>query len=90
MSSDTEMSCSDLPVLNLNPAITSSVRPGPERAAYNHREYIRCPGIRATQDHSVTWDLGEEYERNNKRFWRCEICKKTEMLVIQKGTSSAL
>ena len=36
------------------------------------------------------WDLGEEYERNHKRFWRCGICKKTKMLVIQKGASSAL
>ena len=90
MSSDTEMSGSDSPVLNLDPAITASVRPGPERAVYNHREYIRHPRIRATQDPSVIWDLREEYERNHKRFWRCGICKKTKMLVIQKGTSSAL
>ena len=90
MSSDTEMSGSDSPVLNLDPAITARVRPGPERAVYNHREYIRHPGIRATQDPSVIWNLGEEYERNHKRFWRCRICKKTKMLVIQKETSSAL
>ena len=90
MSSDTEMSGSDSPVLNLDPAITASVRPGPERAVCNHREYIRHPGICAAQDPSVIWDLGEEYERNHKRFWRCGICKKTKMLVIQKGASSAL
>jgi hypothetical protein len=62
MSSDTEMSDSDSLVLNLDPAIAASVRPGPERAVYNHREYIRHPGIRA--DPSVIWNLGEEYERN--------------------------
>jgi hypothetical protein len=64
MSSDTEMSDSDSLVLNLDPAIAASVRPGPERAVYNHREYIRHPGIRAAQDPSVIWNLGEEYERN--------------------------
>ena len=90
MSSDTEMSGSDLPILNLDPAITASVRPGPERAVYNHREYIRHPEIRTAQDPSVIWNLGEEYERNHKRFWRCGICKKTKMLATQKGTSSSL
>ena len=64
MSSDTEMSGSDSPVLNLDPAITARVRPGPERAVYNHREYIRHPRIRATQDPSVIWNLGEEYEES--------------------------
>jgi hypothetical protein len=58
MSSDTEMSGSDSPVLNLDPAITTGIRPGPERAVYNHREYIRHPGIRAAQDPSVIWNLG--------------------------------
>jgi len=67
------MSNSDSLVLNLDPAIAASVRPGPERAVYNHREYIRHPGIRAPQDPSVIWNLGEEYERNHKRFWRCGI-----------------
>jgi hypothetical protein len=90
MSSDTEMSGSDSPVLNLDPAIAASVRLGPERAVYSHREYIRHPGIRAAQDPSMIWNLGEEYERNHKRFWRCGICKKTKMLAIQKGTRSAL
>jgi hypothetical protein len=82
MSSGTEMRGFDLPVLNLDPAITASVYPGPERAAYSHQEYIRHPGIRATQDPSVVWNLGEEYERIHKRFWRCGICKKTKMLTI--------
>jgi hAT family C-terminal dimerisation region len=66
MASDTEMSDSDSPVLNLDPAIAASVRPGPERAVYNHREYIRHPGIRAAQDPSVIWNLGEEYERKRE------------------------
>jgi hypothetical protein len=76
MSSATEMSGSDSPVLNPNPAITASVRLGLKE--------------RYAQDASVIWDLREEYERNHKRFWRCGICKKTKMLVIQKGASSAL
>jgi hypothetical protein len=87
MSSETEMSGSDSPVFNLDPAITASVRSGLKRAVYNYREYIRNPRIRATQDLSVIWNLGEEYKKNYKRFWRCGICKKTKnkMLVIQKG-----
>ena len=89
MSSDTE-SDSDSPVFNLDPAIAASVCPGPEKATYNHREYIRHPGIHAAQDPSVIWSVGEEYERNKKRFWRCGICKRTKMLAIQNGTSSAL
>ena len=68
MSSDAEMSDSDSPILNLDPAIAASVRPGPERAVYNHQEYIQHPKIRAAQDLSVIWNLGEEYERNHKRF----------------------
>jgi hypothetical protein len=76
--------------INLDPAIAASVRPGPERAVHQCKEYIRHPGIRAAQDLSVIWSSGEEYERNKKRFWRCGICKKTKMLAIQKGTSSAL
>jgi hypothetical protein len=79
---DTEMSGSDSPVLNLDPTIAVSVRSGPERAVYNYREYIRHLGIRAAQDPSVIWNLGEEYERNYQRFWRCGICKKTKILVI--------
>src|SRR5436309_16126471 len=90
MSSDTEMSGFDSPVFNLDPAIAASVRPGPERAIYNYREYIWYPGICIVQDPFVIWNLGEEYERNHQRLWYCRICKKTKMLVIQKGTSSAL
>ena len=89
MSSDTE-SDSNLPAFNLDPAIAASVCPGPKRAIYNHREYIRHPGIHAAQDPSVIWSIEEEYERNKKRFWRCGICKRTKMLAIQNRTSSAL
>jgi hypothetical protein len=76
--------------ININPTIAGSVHPGPERSVYKYREYFRHPGIRAAQDPSVIWSLGEEYERNKERFWRCGICKKTTMLVIHRGISSAL
>lgn len=94
MSSNGEMSDPDSsslePNINLDPAITASVHPGPERVVHKCKEYIRRPGIRAAQDPSVIWSLGEEYERKQERFWRCGICTKTKMLAIQKGTSSAL
>jgi hypothetical protein len=68
--------------INLDPAIAASVYPGPERAVYKCKEYIRYPGIRAAQDPFVIWGLGEKYKRKKERFWRCGICNKTKMLAI--------
>jgi hypothetical protein len=86
MSSSDEMSDPDSsslePSVDLDPAIAASVHPGPERVIHKCKEYIRHPGIRAAQDPSVIWSLGEEYKRNKERFWRCGICKKAKMLVI--------
>jgi hypothetical protein len=76
--------------INLDPTIAARVHPGPERVVHKYKEYVRHPGIRAVQDPSVIWSLGEEYRRNKETFWRCGICNKTEMLAIQRGTSSAL
>src|SRR5437762_3001263 len=94
MSSNSDMSDPDSSSpesnTNLDPTIAASVHPGPERVIHKCKEYIRRPSTRAAQDPSVIWRLGEEYERNKERFWRCGICNKTKMLAIQKGTSSAL
>ena len=79
--SDPDSSSSESSI-DINPAITANVRPGPERAIYKYKEYIRHPATRAAQDPSVIWRLGEEYERNKGRFWRYGIYKKTTMLVI--------
>lgn len=53
LSSDTEMSDSDSSdpesSFDPEPAINASVRPGPDRAVHKCKEYIRHPGIRATQ-----------------------------------------
>jgi hypothetical protein len=49
MSLDTEMSDSDSLILNLDSAITASIRLGPERAVYNYREYIRVIGAALTE-----------------------------------------
>jgi hypothetical protein len=76
--------------INLDPTIAASVHPGPERAVHKCKEYIRRPGIHAAQDPYVIWSLGDEYKRNKERFWRYGICKKTKILAIQRGTSSAL
>jgi hypothetical protein len=76
--------------VNLGPAIASQVIPGPERVVVKCREYLRHPGIRAASDPSVIWRLGEEYERNKNKYWRCGICHKNKMLAIDSGTSSAL
>ena len=72
MSSNGEMSDPDSSSsessIDIDPAIAASVRPGPERAVYKCKEYIRHPATRAAQDPSVIWRLGEEYERNKRRF----------------------
>jgi hypothetical protein len=44
--------------INLDPVIAASVHPGPERAIYKCKEYIRRPGFRVAQDPSVIWSLG--------------------------------
>jgi hypothetical protein len=36
--------------INLDPAIAANVYPGPERAVYKYKEYIRRPNIHAAQD----------------------------------------
>ena len=94
MPSDIEISDCDSSVaaseLHLDPAIAATVSAGPERVIYKLKEYVRRPGVRATREPSVIWSVGKEYKRNKKRFWRCSICKKTTMLVMQNGISSAL
>jgi hypothetical protein len=91
---DIEMSNSDSSVADaevfLNPAIAATVTPAPERVINRSREYIRHPSVRATEAPSVIWRAGEEYQRNNKKFWRCGICKKSKLLAIENGMSSAL
>jgi hypothetical protein len=54
------------------------------------KEYFCHPGIRAARQPSVIWALGEEYERDGKKHWRCGVCKKNKMLAIDSGTSSTL
>jgi hypothetical protein len=87
--SDSESLLSDHEV-SLDPAIASQVTPGSERVVVKCREYLRHLGIRAASDPSVIWRLGEEYERNKKKYWRCGICNKNKMLAIDSETSSAL
>jgi hypothetical protein len=92
--SDIEMDDSDsspaLCVLEVDPIVLASVNPAPERVVYKCKEYLRHPSVRHTETPSVIWYLGEEYERNKNKFWRCGICKKTKILVIRNGTSSAI
>jgi hypothetical protein len=90
MSSDLEMGDPANPGIDLDPAIVASVTPAPEQVIHKYREYLRHPGIRAAETPSVIWSVGEEYRRNKKKYWRCGICKKTKMLAIDKGTTSAL
>jgi hypothetical protein len=57
MSLDVEIRRSDSPIadheLDIDPAVASSVRPGPEKAVFNFKEYARHPGTRAAQNDVV-------------------------------------
>ena len=57
--------------------IGASVCPGPNKLYMNAKSIYVTLISRATQDPSVIWSLGEDYERNKPRFWRCGICKNT-------------
>jgi hypothetical protein len=91
---DIEMSDTDSLVddraTELDPGIIASISPAPERVVFKCKEYFRRPAIRATETPSIIWCIGEEYERNKHRFWRYGICKKTKLLAMDKGTTSAL
>jgi hypothetical protein len=76
--------------IDLDRSLLPCVTPAPERIVHKCKEYVRRPAIRAAETPSVIWYLGEEYERNKQKFWRCGICKKNKMLAIDNGTSSAL
>jgi hypothetical protein len=86
MSLDVEMRRSNSPItdheLDVDPAVVSSVPPGPEKAVFNFKESERHPGTRAALAPSVIWSLVEEYQRNKRKFWCCGICKKTKILAI--------
>jgi hypothetical protein len=76
--------------VDLDPSLLSCVKPAPERVVCNSKEYTRHPGIRAAETPSVIWLVGEEYQRNKQKFWRCGLCKKNKLLAMNKGTTSAL
>jgi hypothetical protein len=76
--------------IELDPSPLSSIKPASERVLYNCKEYTRRCGIRAAETPSIIWLIGEEYRRNNNKFWRCGLCKKNKLLAIDKGITSAL
>jgi hypothetical protein len=74
----------------LDPTLTTKLASFPDRIVVKGKEYLHHPGLRAANEPSVIWRLGEEYKRNKQKFWRCGICNKNKMLAIKGGTSSAL
>jgi hypothetical protein len=76
--------------IELDPSLLLSVKAAPERVVHNSKEYTRRCDSRAAETPSVIWLIGEEYQRNNHKFWRCGLCKKNKLLAIDKGTTSAL
>ena len=76
-------------MLDIDPIVLAS-NPAPEQVVYKCKEYLLHLGVHNAEMPSVTWSLGEEYGRNKNKFWRCGICKKTTMLAIRNGMSSAI
>ena len=94
MPSDFEMEDSDSSIsiepLNIDPSILASVTQGRPRVTFKDKEYQRHHGTRASRAPSVIWNTGEEYERNGKKHWRCNICRNDKILAINSRTSLAL
>jgi hypothetical protein len=78
------------PQIEIDPAITFKLTPGAQRVVFNCKEYLRHPDIRAAEAGSVIWVLGEDYEREDKKFWRCGLCRRNQLLIINSGTSFTL
>jgi hypothetical protein len=76
--------------IELDSSLLYSIKPAPERVLYNCKEYTRRYGIRAAEIPSVIWLIGKKYRRNNYKFWRCGLCKKNKLLVINKGITLTL
>src|SRR5271156_3617394 len=98
---DVEISDSDsLPSnssINIDPKIAAAYTRGLERVVVKGTTYLwqqHPDNTRAFTKPSVIWLLGDEYERinnsQNKRFWRCGICKKIIILAYDHLSSSAL
>lgn len=72
MPSKIEMGDSDSSILGteitLDPEIIANVKPAPERVVHRRKKYLRHPGVRVAEAPSVIWRVGQEYERNRKKF----------------------
>ena len=56
----------------LDPEIIANINPTPERVVLGRKEYLRHPGVHPAEAPSVVWRVGQEYERNRKKFSRNE------------------
>jgi hypothetical protein len=70
--SDTEIADSDRSILDteitLDTEIIANIKPAPERVVHRRKKYLRHPGVRVAEAPSVIWQVGQEYERNRKKF----------------------
>ena len=69
------------PQIEIDPAATSKLTPRPQRVVFNCKEYLRHPGILVAEAGPVIWVLGEEYEREDKKLWRCGLCRRNQQEV---------
>lgn len=58
--------------ITLDPEIIANINPTLGRVVLGRKEYLRHPGVHAAEAPSVVWRVGQEYERNRKKFSRNE------------------
>jgi hypothetical protein len=104
MSSDIDMNDSsqsegDVEVfdqLHIPADVTAMYTRGPATVIYKGKHFDWRPhedNTRAFAKTSVIWQLGDEYStrgNDRNRYWRCGICKRSTILVIDDGSSSGL
>jgi hypothetical protein len=79
------------------PDVAAACKRGPERVNFKGKKYVwkaHEDNQRAFTKPSVIWQLGDEYEKigsgYRRKYWRCRLCIKTKMLVINDNSSSGL
>src|SRR3954470_10891529 len=75
-----------------SPSGGASKDPGRHPGRYSGKEHQ--DNTRAYSKASIIWQFGDEYERtingHRKKYWRCGLCNRTTILVMNDNSSSGL
>jgi hypothetical protein len=79
------------------PDVAAACKRGPERVGFEGKRYVWKAyedNQRAFTKPSIIWQLGDGYEKVDsgyrRKYWRCGLCTKTKMLVMNDNSTSGL